>query len=153
MHKSKKWKWSRSVVSDSSRPHGLQPTRLLCPWDFPCKSTGVGCHCLLPNMSAPCPQMATTNVQVPDEFQLPPASLGDSPWSISKWLWLDLFQSTASVIRFRSYESLSVPFHTGNCFLKSFNPPIHKALCHSKLDVLGLSCHWRTSRLGSTVWV
>ena len=41
------WKWSRSVVSDSSRPHGLQPTRLLCPWDFPGKSTGVGCHCLL----------------------------------------------------------------------------------------------------------
>ena len=23
-----------SVVSDSLRPHGLQPTRLLCPWDF-----------------------------------------------------------------------------------------------------------------------
>ena len=28
-------------------PHGLQPTRLLHPWDFPGKSTGVGCHCLL----------------------------------------------------------------------------------------------------------
>ena len=27
--------------------HGLQPTRLLRPWDFPGKSTGVGCHCLL----------------------------------------------------------------------------------------------------------
>ena len=27
--------------------HGLQPTRLLCTWDFPGKSTGVGCHCLL----------------------------------------------------------------------------------------------------------
>ena len=42
-----KWKWSRSVVSDSSWPHGLQPTRLLHPWDFPGKSTAVGCHCLL----------------------------------------------------------------------------------------------------------
>jgi len=30
-----------------SRPHGLQPTRLLHPWEFPGKSTGVGCHCLL----------------------------------------------------------------------------------------------------------
>ena len=49
MHESEKWKWSRSVVSDSSRPHGLQSTRLLCPWDFPGKSTGVGCHCLLWN--------------------------------------------------------------------------------------------------------
>ena len=47
MHESEKWKWSRSVTSDSSRPHGLQPTRLLRPWDFPGKSTGVGCHCLL----------------------------------------------------------------------------------------------------------
>ena len=47
MHESEKWKWSRSVVSNSQRPHGLQPTRLLCPWDFPGKSTGVGCHCLL----------------------------------------------------------------------------------------------------------
>ena len=47
MHEGEKWKWSRSVVSDSWRPQGLQPTRLLRPWDFPGKSTGVGCHCLL----------------------------------------------------------------------------------------------------------
>ena len=26
------------------RPHGLQPTRLLRPWDFPGKGTGVGYH-------------------------------------------------------------------------------------------------------------
>ena len=29
-------------MSDSSRPHGLQPTGLLHLWDFPGKSTGVG---------------------------------------------------------------------------------------------------------------
>ena len=52
MHESEKGKWSHSVVSDSSRPHGLQPTRLLCPWDFQGKSTGVGCHCLLRIASA-----------------------------------------------------------------------------------------------------
>ena len=34
-------------MSDSLQPHGLQPTRLLCPWDFPGKSTGMGCHFLL----------------------------------------------------------------------------------------------------------
>ena len=34
-------------MSDSLRPHGLQPKRLLCPWDFPGKNTGVGCHFLL----------------------------------------------------------------------------------------------------------
>ena len=47
MHESEKWKGSRSVVSNSLQPHGLQPTRLLRPWDLPGKSTGVGCHCLL----------------------------------------------------------------------------------------------------------
>ena len=35
MHESEKWKWSRSVVSDLSLPHRLQPTRLLRPWDSP----------------------------------------------------------------------------------------------------------------------
>ena len=34
-------------MSDSVWPHGLQPTRLLHPWDCPGNSTGVGCHCLL----------------------------------------------------------------------------------------------------------
>ena len=32
-----------SVVSD---PHGLQPTRLLCPWDLPGKNTGLDCYFL-----------------------------------------------------------------------------------------------------------
>ena len=39
--------WSQSVVSDSLQPHGLWPTRLLGPWDFPGMNTGVGCHFLL----------------------------------------------------------------------------------------------------------
>ena len=47
MHESEGWKWSRSVVSDSSRPHGLQPTRLLRPWDFPGKNTEADCSALL----------------------------------------------------------------------------------------------------------
>ena len=38
------WMWKVK----SQWPHGLQPTRLLQPWDFPGKSTGVDCHCLLP---------------------------------------------------------------------------------------------------------
>ena len=39
--------FSCSVVSSSLQPHGLQPARLLCLWDFPGKNTGVGCHFLL----------------------------------------------------------------------------------------------------------
>ena len=42
-----------SEVAQSSptlRPHGLQTTRLLCPWDSPGKNTGVGCHFFLQYM-------------------------------------------------------------------------------------------------------
>ena len=38
---------SRSVMSNSFQPYGLQPTRLLCPWDSPGKNTGVDCHLFL----------------------------------------------------------------------------------------------------------
>ena len=45
------WKWKVKVKLLSHvqphRPHELQPSRLLHPWDFPGKSTGVRCHCLL----------------------------------------------------------------------------------------------------------
>ena len=29
------------------QPHKLQPAKLLCPWNFPGKNTGVGCHFFL----------------------------------------------------------------------------------------------------------
>ena len=38
---------SHSVVSNSLQPHGLQPVRLFCLWDFPGKNTRVGCHAFL----------------------------------------------------------------------------------------------------------
>ena len=34
-------------VSNSLQPHGLEPARLLCPWNSPGKNTGVGFHSLL----------------------------------------------------------------------------------------------------------
>ena len=54
-----------SVMSNSVRTHRQEPTRLLCPWDSPGKSTGVGCHCLLQCMKVksesevaqPCPTL------------------------------------------------------------------------------------------------
>ena len=44
---------ARSVMSNSLWPHGLYPTRLLCPCNFPGKSTGVGYHSLLQGSSWP----------------------------------------------------------------------------------------------------
>ena len=34
-------------VSDSLRPHGLEPCRILSSWDSPGRNSGVGCHSLL----------------------------------------------------------------------------------------------------------
>ena len=39
---------SHSIVSDSLRPHGLQPTRLLCPWGFSRQEYWSGLPCPLP---------------------------------------------------------------------------------------------------------
>ena len=47
------WCVSHSVVSDSFPPDGLEPARLLCPWDSLGKHTGVGCHRLSKRSSGP----------------------------------------------------------------------------------------------------
>ena len=43
--------WNKHVLVVQSyltlQPHGMWPTRLLCPWDSPGKNTEVGCHSLL----------------------------------------------------------------------------------------------------------
>ena len=41
------WMLHCSVMSESVWPFGLQPARLLCPWDSPGENTGVGCRFLL----------------------------------------------------------------------------------------------------------
>ena len=64
------WKWKVQVKSLSrvqlfATPwHGLQPTRLLRPWDFPGKSTGVGHHCLLLFHSYPMVNLETVSACV-----------------------------------------------------------------------------------------
>ena len=64
MHESEKWKRSCTVVSNSSQLHGLQPTRLLRPWDFLGKSTGVGCHWKLNPASHKVPQKINKNFEI-----------------------------------------------------------------------------------------
>ena len=38
---------AHSVMPNSLQSQGLQLARLLCPWNFPGKTTGVFCHSLL----------------------------------------------------------------------------------------------------------
>ena len=61
-----------SVVFDSLQLFGLQPTRLLYPWDFSCTNTGVGCHFLLQG-DLPDPGIKPTSLTSPT----PPALAGE----------------------------------------------------------------------------
>ena len=62
--------FSQSVVSDSLRLHGLQPTRLLCQRNAPGKNTGLSCHFLLQG-----------NLLDPGiESTSPALQAGSSPW-------------------------------------------------------------------------
>ena len=56
--------WVASVMSDSVWPYGLQPARLLCPWDSPGKNTGVGCLCSPPG-DLPDPGIKFTSITSP----------------------------------------------------------------------------------------
>ena len=87
MHKSEKRKWSHSVLSDSQRPHGLQPIRLLRPWDFPGKSTGVGHQCLLCQIVTNTVYNTSADSQKdkPTVFSQSPNS---PPTSIPKSIWI-----------------------------------------------------------------
>ena len=52
-------------MSASFRPTGLKPTRFLCPWDFPGKCTGMGCHFLLQGIFLGNSQLAKLSSFIP----------------------------------------------------------------------------------------
>ena len=67
--------------------HGWQPTRLLHPWDFPGKSTGVECHCLLQKFGVKQCKSLTRKCDLYDQepkvliFSLPPPGLVTLGWT------------------------------------------------------------------------
>ena len=70
-----------SGVSDSLRPCELSPTRLLCPWDFPDRNTGVDCHFLLQRIF---PTLDQTHVSCVGKWILYRRATG-KPGSASGW--------------------------------------------------------------------
>ena len=91
-------------MSDPQRPNGLRPSRLLCPWDFPGKSTGVGCRCLLH-----CIDYCIQNVRV-SVIHLPCKGLTASP----TWRWHSSSSGFSILMAPDSCQSppvLPTPFH------------------------------------------
>ena len=81
---------SCSVVSNPLQPHGLHPTRLLCPWDSPGKNTEVGCHALLQGIFQ-------TQGSNPGLLNLLDWQVGTSrlvpPKQNLSWVWLILYHT------------------------------------------------------------
>ena len=65
------------------RHHGLQPTRLLCPRDFPGKNNGVGCHFLLQGIFLT--QESNPHLSCISCIELPAKPI-DSQWEFALWL-------------------------------------------------------------------
>ena len=89
-------------MSDSLPPHGLQPTRLLRPWDFPGKSTGVDYHCLLHICFA---QLTNSNVNL-TLIDTPRNKVSPAPWaSLSPVKLIHNMNHHLHVLCFRSKTS------------------------------------------------
>ena len=67
---------SCSVVFHCLRPHGLEPTRLHCPWNSPGKKAGVSCHSLLQ-------EIFLTQGSNPHLLPLQADCLSSEPWVVS----------------------------------------------------------------------
>ena len=98
----------RSVVSNSLRLYGLQPTRLLCPWNFLGKNSGSGCHFVLQGI-LPNPGIKPTSLASPGLaggffIIMPPESLScrltSQPATISQMLAEDMGLRSGSKDRF-----------------------------------------------------
>ena len=103
-------------MSDSLGPHGLQPTRLLRPWGFPGKSTGVRFHRLL-HMTNLDSILKSRDITLPTKVRLvkamvfPVVMCGCESWTVKKaehrridafelWCWRRLLRVPRTARRF-----------------------------------------------------
>ena len=105
--------------------HGLGPARLLCPWDFPGKNTGVDCHFLLQG-KLPNPGIKLKSPALAGGFftNMPPGK-PDNPL-------LSLFNLTFNLFQIWSYEA------SLRCLPASFWHPHHFLSISLPLDCFSL---------------
>ena len=132
---------SYTVVSDSLRPHGLLPARLLCPWDSPGKGTGVGCHSHLQgNLPDPGMEPGSPALQVDSSLLSHQRSQSTEVGSLSLLQWIFPTQEPNRVSCIAGEFSPSEPprevqeFVTSKCHLTSHVG--HKAESGSFSDTL-----------------
>ena len=124
-----------SESEDSFWPHGLQPNRLLRPWDFPGKGTGVGCHFLL----------STECWQIQSSFNC----IMESVWSWNTTRHISIFQVT--IILSWNYE---LHFSSGS-ILRSFSQLYVRNYCTTTLKNtidIDVSCFLNNSFIPTNDW-
>ena len=97
------------------RPHGLKPARLLCPWDFPGKNTGVGCCFLLQGIFP----TQGSNPGLPHHRQILYclSHQGKWKWKSLSCVWLFVIPWTITVhgiLQARILEWVAFPFSRGS---------------------------------------
>ena len=113
-------------MSNSLQLYGLQPTRLLCPWDSPGKNTRVGCHALLQGIFLT--QGSNLSLSRLLHWQvdsLPPAPLQFSRSVVSNSLRPHERQASLSITNSQSLLKLM--------YTESVMPSNHLILCHPLL--------------------
>ena len=99
-----------SVVSDSVRPHGLQPTRLLRPWDSPGQNTEVGCHFLLQCMKVESESEVAQSCLTfsdPMNCSLPGSSIHGIFWAtVLEWGAIAFFLGSLAMIKIKCSHRL-----------------------------------------------
>ena len=116
-------------------PYGLQPARLLCPWDSLSKRTGVGCHFRLqgifPTQESNLGLLHCRQILYWLSYEESPqsASISHSVVSNSVTPW-----SVHGILRARILEWVAIPFSRGSSY-----PGIELSLLHCRQILYHLS--------------
>ena len=128
--------FNHSVMLDSLQPHGLQPTRLLCPWNFSCKNTGVGCHFLFQGIFPT--QGLNTHLLSLLQWQvnsLPLGRLGSPKQPLLQFS--SVAQLCLTLCNPMDYSTPGLPIHHWSLLklmpIESVMPPNHLILCRPLL--------------------
>ena len=101
-----------SVMSDFLWSYGMQPVRLLCPWDFPGRDTRVGCQFLLQRIFPT--QGSSPHLLLWQEDSLPLSHLG-SPLDITEELLLMLLDLVVKIGKSPDFLEMRNPYLREKC--------------------------------------
>ena len=130
-------------MSDSSQPHGLQPTRLPSPWDSPGKNTGVGCHFLLQCMKMKSESEVTQScptLRDPMDCSLPGSSAhGIFQTRVLEWVAISFSNAWNWKVKVKSLSHVRL-FAT--LWTAAYQAPVHGIFQDRVLEWVAIAFSW-----------